>query len=269
MNASTPLDAYIAGVAFWSPRMPTWDAARACLRSEQVPLETPQPRPATTLLAPAERRRVPDSVAIALEVASQACIAADLLPQKLTTVFASTHGDLAISDYLCATLAATPTHISPTKFHNSVHNAAAGYWSIGTKSHAPYTAISAHKYTFATGLLEAVTQLLCDDRPVLYVAYDIEACGPMATMAPSSGMLATALVLTKVSAQSHSRIALQIRNRPASIVEARSSAADAVRGNAMANALTFFAALAQRQQAVALPLGEELSLHIELAGVAR
>jgi hypothetical protein len=264
MNAIAPLDAHIAGVAFWSPRMPTWDAARACLRSEQVPLDTPQPRPATTLLAPAERRRAPDTVAIALEVASQACIAADVRPQELTTVFASTHGDLAISDYLCATLAATPTHISPTKFHNSVHNAAAGYWSIGTKSHAPYTAISAYEYTFATGLLEAVTQLLCDDRPVLYVAYDVAACGPMATMAPSSGMLAAALVLTTTPTQPHTRMALQVRSGTARIAEVRSTAADAVRGNAMASALTFFAALAQRTQPIALPLGQDLSLHIEL-----
>jgi hypothetical protein len=264
MNAIAPLDAHIAGVAFWSPRMPTWDAARACLRSEQVPLDIPQPRPATSLLAPAERRRAPDTVAIALEVASQACIAADLPPQKLSSVFASTHGDLAISDYLCATLAATPAMISPTKFHNSVHNAAAGYWTIGTKSQAPYTAISAHEYTFATGLLEAVAQLLCDDRPVLYVAYDIEARGPMATMAPSSGLFATALVLTTAPSQPHTRMALQVRSASTSIAEVRSAAADAVRGNAMSNALPFFAALAQRTQAVALPLGDELSLHIEL-----
>jgi hypothetical protein len=108
-----------------------------------------------------------------------------------------------------------------------------------------------------------VTQLLCDDRPVLYVAYDIEACGPMATMAPSSGMLATAMILTTAS-QPQTQIALQVRSASTRSAEVRSAATDAVRGNAMSNALPFFAALAQRTQAVALPLGEELSLHVEL-----
>ena len=80
---------------------------------------------------------------------------------------------------MCATLARTPTLISPIKFHNSVHNAAAGYWSIGTGSLAPYTAISAFEYTFAAGLLEAATQVVCEHRPVLYVAFDIESKGAL------------------------------------------------------------------------------------------
>jgi len=265
MSAIVSLHAHIAGVAFWSPRLPTWDAARACLRGEALLLDTPHARPAPTLLPPAERRRASDTVAIALEVASQACLAADLKPQELTTVFASTHGDLAISDYLCATLAATPTHISPTKFHNSVHNAAAGYWTIGTQTRAPYTAISAHEFTFATGLLEAVTQLLCDDRPVLYVAYDIEARGPMATMAPSTGMFATALILSSAPAQALTRIELQLLSgvHPR-VATSQSVAAEAVRGNALANALPFFAAIAQSTRTIVLPLGEELGLRIQL-----
>ena len=70
-------------------------------------------------------------VAVALEVALAACRAADRDPATLPSVFASTHGDLAITDYMCETLATDPTAVSPTKFHNSVHNAAAGYWTIG------------------------------------------------------------------------------------------------------------------------------------------
>ena len=64
-----------------------------------------------------------------------------------------------INDYMCATLAATPTLISPTKFHNSVHNAAAGYWT-----HRPpaatsaSTALTAFDASFGAGLLEAASQ---------------------------------------------------------------------------------------------------------------
>ena len=123
-------------------------------------------------------------------------------------MFASTHGDLAISDYMCATLGDTPTLISPIKFHNSVHNAAAGYWSIGTGSYAPYTAISAFEYTFGAGLLEAATQVAVRAAPVLYVAFDIEANGALATMAPSRGLLGAALVLAPERQRRHGALRL-------------------------------------------------------------
>jgi hypothetical protein len=89
-------------------------------------------RPQAMLLPPNERRRAPDTVALALQVAQTACANARRDPALLPTVFASTYGDMAITDYMCGTLAKTPTMLSPTRFHNSVHNAAAGYWSIAT-----------------------------------------------------------------------------------------------------------------------------------------
>ena len=74
------------------------DAARATAHATARP----------ALLAPTERRRAPDTVAVALEVAARAVRAAQRAPAELPSVFASTHGDLAISDYMCATLAQTP-----------------------------------------------------------------------------------------------------------------------------------------------------------------
>ncbi|MEJ0008028.1 MAG: beta-ketoacyl synthase chain length factor [Steroidobacteraceae bacterium] len=107
---STRLEVGVAGFAVWNPT----DASR------------PQP----SLLPPNERRRAPDTVAVALEVAQAACLNAGRDPAQLPTVFASTYGDLAITDYMCSTLARAPLTLSPTRFHNSVHNAASGYWSI-------------------------------------------------------------------------------------------------------------------------------------------
>ena len=57
--------------------------------------------------------------------------------------------------------------MSPIRFHNSVHNAAAGYWTIGTDCHEPYTALSAFEDTFGEGLLEALSQAACRTAPVL------------------------------------------------------------------------------------------------------
>jgi hypothetical protein len=241
MSALPPVA--IEGVAFWHTRMQDWTTARAVIRGEQSAPETAVKRPTPSLLAPTERRRAPDTVALALEVAARACEAAGRAPAQLRSVFASTYGDLGISDYTCATLAGTPTLISPTKFHNSVHNAAAGYWSIGTGSHAPYTALSAYRYTFATGLLEAATQVVCEDEPVVCVAFDVEASGPLATVAPSRGLLGVGLVLAP-AAGSHRTVTLQVVGDDGPVTHARSAASVLVAENALAPCLPFFEALA-------------------------
>lgn len=236
----------VEGVAFWASRLPSWELAQAVIRGEQPPPETASPRPSPTLLAPTERRRAPDTVAVALEVAGRACEVAGRKPADLPSVFASTHGDTAISDYMCSTLAATPTLISPIKFHNSVHNAAAGYWSIGTSSLAPYTAISAYEFTFAAGLLEAATQVVCEHRPVLYVVFDIESKGALATVAASRGLLGAALVLAPVTQnQQHRNMILTTEAvGPIEPTPARSPAAAVVADNAMAPCMPLFEVLA-------------------------
>ena len=257
----------IEGVAFWHTRLPGWAAASAVIRGEQDAPSTAAPRPTPGLLAPTERRRAPDTVALALEVAARACEAAGRSPAQLRSVFASTYGDLGITDYMCATLAGTPTLISPTKFHNSVHNAAAGYWSIGTASHAPYTAISAYRYTFGNAVIEAVTQVVCEGQPVICVAFDVESTGPLATVAPSRGLLGAALVLAPSSGESHRALTLWVeQGSAANVTPARSSAAALVAGNALAPCLPFFEALANSAQGdVVLALSDHSLLHASLS----
>lgn len=266
MTGGLPL-VRVEGIAFWASRLPGWDVARAVMRAEAPAPESAAPRPAAVLLAPTERRRAPDTVALALEVASKACEAAGRAPADLASVFASTHGDLAISDYMCATLVNTPTLISPVKFHNSVHNAAAGYWSIGTASYASYTALSAFQYTFGTGLLEAATQVACERKPVLYVAFDIEAKGPMATMAPSRGLLAAALVLGPADpVRDGVELALQVETGDSAMpTPARSPAAACVSENALASCLPLFEALASNEStAVTFALNERMALCVRV-----
>jgi len=258
--SAPPLTVAVQGIAFWASRLPGWEIARAVIRGSEAPPPTAAGRPAAALLAPTERRRAPDTVALALEVAQRACEAAGESPQNLPSVFASTHGDLAISDYMCSTLVATPTLISPIKFHNSVHNAAAGYWSIGAGSYAAYTALSAFRYSFAAGLLEAAAQVACDQRSVLYVAFDIEAKGALAGVAPSSGLLGVALVLGLQSRPGMPRLRLQLdAAENAQATPARSPAADVVAKNALAPCLPFFESLASERGAGADSVVLELS----------
>lgn len=163
--------------------------------AEGPDVPAPDGKPQTTLLPPAERRRAPATVSLALSVAEQACHQAGVPPQCLRSVFASAHGDLEITDYLCRTLAESPEHLSPTKFHHSVHNAASGYWTIGVGNMQASTAISAGQHSFAQGLLEAATQAVCEQAPVLLVAYDMPAPAPLVPITGSTALVGLALVL--------------------------------------------------------------------------
>lgn len=267
LRATTPLGPLaIAGVAFWAPTLPGWPLARAAMRGEAAPQDPPARRPAPELLPPAERRRAPDSVALALEAASAAVAASGLDPKTLPSVFVSAHGDLAINDHLCSTLANTPTLISPTKFHNSVLNAAAGYWTMGVGCHEASTALTAFEHSFANGLLTAAAQSLADERPVLLVGFDVPVAGALRSVTRSEGLLAVALVLSPDMSGQHSAAfdaVLQPREPASAAPAPRSPAAQALAGNALADALPFFEALARGDTpALALPLSSRQSLSL-------
>ena len=189
------IDVVIEGVGLWSPALPGWQASQDILAGKAEPVAGANARPAPSLLAPTERRRAPDSVLLALEVAQQAAAMTAREASTMPGVFASAHGDLAINDYLCATLAQAPEQLSPTKFHNSVHNAPAGYWAIATGCMASTTALSAGDYTFAAGLLEAALLAQSEGMPVLFAACDLPASGPLRDVVSCRTPFAVALVL--------------------------------------------------------------------------
>lgn len=259
------ITAWVDAVAFWSPRLTDWSAAARALRGEALPSDVSAPRPAPQLLPANERRRAPDTVAVSMEVAARACADAGVAPAQVASVFASTHGDLAITDYMCATLAEAPETLSPTRFHNSVHNAAAGYWSIATGCMAPYTAVSAWRRTFAAGLLESLTQAHSEARPVLMVAYDIEAKGPLASVVHSEGVVSCALVISPC-AGARSVARLRWRAYEADGItepQPRSEAARALQGNAMAASLPLLELLAHPDGGdIRYGLGPALGLEI-------
>jgi len=265
----TTLRFFIEGVAFWSPTLPGWPMARAAFRGEGEPAASPAKRPAPEILAPAERRRAPDSVALALEVATAAVRASGRDAASLPCVFTSAHGDLAVNDYMCTTLADQPTLISPTRFHNSVHNASAGYWTIGTGCMAASSALTAYDGSFAAGLLEAATQCAADEQAVLLVAFDVQAVGALASVTRSEGLLAAGFVLAPApSGGPQAGFELTLVHGAAEAPVLRSAAVRALAGNAMADALPFLEALAaDAGAAISLPLGRTLSLR--LAPIAR
>lgn len=263
---------YIDGLAMWAPALPGWAQARAALRGEAALDEPPQCRPASRpsprLLCAAERRRAPDSVALALEVAASAVAQSGHDAAELASVFTSAHGDLGITDGLCRTLVNTPTLVSPTRFHHSVHNAASGYWSLATGCLQASSALSAFRHSFAAGLLEACVQCAADERAVLLVGYDIEACGALASSTESRGLLGFALVLSPLpGGRSVAALEWSLAGGPTARVALQSATAQALAGNAMADGLPLFEALAlERQAPFRMPLSAALALEVRLQG---
>lgn len=254
------LSARIEGIGYWSNGLPSWQAA--CVYAATGALDAAAPaKPSPQLLAPNERRRAPESVAVALEVALAACAEAGREPQSLASVFASTHGDLAITDYMCTTLAADPRAVSPTRFHNSVHNAAAGYWTIGSGCMRTTTAVSAFDASFAQGLLEALVQVATGTDAVLLAAYDTTAVGPLGAMSNSRGLLGGALVLSADRGGTHLRATLVDGEAPAGDGALARQAA----GNSMAPMLPLFDALALGNDLALLKAGPGRILRVELA----
>lgn len=238
-----PLQATIEGIGFWAPGLPSWDAARAYANGGALVADAPA-RPSPQLLAPNERRRAPEPVAVALDVALAACSAAGREPIALPSVFASASGDLVITDYMCATLASDPRSISPTRFHNSVHNAAAGYWTIGTGAMQPATAISAGDATFAQALIEALAQLASGADAVLLAAYDGASAGALKQVVASEGLLGAAMVLSRHAHDGAPVLAVELDEDRGDTPPAGVLATHAA-GNAMAQMLPVFDALAR------------------------
>src|SRR5450759_3839259 len=85
--------------------------------------------------------------------------------------------------------------VSPTRFHNSVHNAPSGYWSIATKSMAPSTSIACFDASFAAGLIEAAAQTLASGNAVVLIAYDAPYPQPLHAARPISATFGVAMVL--------------------------------------------------------------------------
>lgn len=255
----TALTAGIAGIGLWASGLPSWTAARALAAGGAPDPDAPR-RPSPQLLAPNERRRAPETVVVALQAALEACAAAGCDPATLPSVFTSSHGDLAITDYMCATLADDPRALSPTRFHNSVHNAAAGYWTIGTGCMAAATAICAGPASFAQGMLEALLQLAAGEPAALLVAYDIGATGPLGQACSSQGLLGASLVLTQAPQQTNLRARL-LEGTPTA---GTGPLAAHLAGNAMAPMLPLFDALAAGDPVAAVNAGAGRVLQLDL-----
>ncbi|MDP3251214.1 MAG: beta-ketoacyl synthase chain length factor [Hydrogenophaga sp.] len=194
---TTALTAWINGVGLIAPGLPDWPAARAVLRGEQAWVRAPSVLPAPALLPPAERRRASRVIKLALGLGLEAAAGDDV--SRLATVFTASGSDGHNCHAMCEQLATEDRHISPTRFHNSVHNAPAGYWGIATKSMAPCQVLCAYDGSFGAGLLDALGQVVLDQQSTLLMAYDSEYPEPLHRVRPLPDCAGVALLLEPVA----------------------------------------------------------------------
>ena len=205
--------------------MDGWAAARAVLDGRSSWLPAPLPRFKPVLLPANERRRATWLVQLALRAVEDCLIDVPASPSvpaphsapaaaaspaqtaprplgldALASVFASSGGDMGNLHGLCEQLVRDPKGISPTAFHNSVHNAVAGYFGIGAVARAPSVSLSAHDHSLLAGLQEAMAWLADQQSAVLLVAYDMLAPQPLFDKRAVQPDFAVALLLAPAPA---------------------------------------------------------------------
>lgn len=187
---------YLESVGMLAPGLPDWPTARGVLSGAAPFNPDLAPRPDPRLLPQNERRRMPKLVRWALAAAQEALDASGREAAEIGMVFASSSGDGEIVHRLCEAVSAPPREVSPTLFHNSVHNAAPGYWSIGTGSRKGSVALCGYDASFAAGLLEATALVGTEGTPVLLVACDLPYVAPLRALRDVGTELAVALLLS-------------------------------------------------------------------------
>lgn len=215
----TTLTVYIDGIGLLGPGLPGWADGRAVLSGQAAYLDQKTVLSAPALLPPAERRRCGPIVKLALAIGQEAIAAAGRDASVVPMVFSASGGDGNNCHEICEMLASDDRKISPTRFHNSVHNAAAGYWSIATGAMVPSSVLCAYDASFGAGLLEAMTQVVVDHVDTLLIACDTTYPEPLRKARPIPDEFGVGLVFAeKRGPKSLAKITVAFTSAPADLL---------------------------------------------------
>jgi hypothetical protein len=185
----------VEGIGLCGPGLQGWQDSLLVLAGSKDYTAAPTEIPPTGLLPANERRRAAQIVKLALAVGAEAFAAAGRDAAETATVFASSGADGYTIHEILTVLASEQRELSPTRFHNSVHNAAAGYWSIATGAQTGSTSLCCFDDSFVAGMLEAAVQVEAGRQAVGLIAYDVQYPGPLGTLRPIGAIFAVAFVL--------------------------------------------------------------------------
>jgi hypothetical protein len=253
------IEVFVTGIGIHGPGISDWATAVPVLAGTQAMSWDALPLPPPALLGPNERRRAGTVVRLALAVAQQASDMAGSPAGAMHSIFASSNGDGAVVHAILETLASTDGQVSPTQFHNSVHNAPAGYWSIGTHSKTPTGSLGCHDASAAAALLKAAAEAHVEREPVLVCIYDVPLPPPLARTRPTEHAFGAALVLMPHACDAPlARLRLEWLAEPASDVECMPNVPQLrtlYRANPAARILALLETIARRDnQRLSLPL---------------
>ena len=218
------LAARIEGVGLVGPGLADWESARAILAGLAPYAPRPTVIPPADALPATERRRAGTCVRLSLATGLAAVAQSGRSARDVVAVFTSSSGDGENCHAICEALASDDRMISPTRFHNSVHNAPAGYWGIATGAMQSADCLAAFDASFGAGLVEAMGRIATQpSQPVLLVAYDAPYPQPLHAARPIPDAFAVALMLVSTSASANAGVRLALApssERPASLAEA-------------------------------------------------
>lgn len=240
---------YIESVGVVGPGLACWSEASAVLGGMRTYQGDELTLPKLEMLPPVERRRTGLAVKLAIAAGQDALAQSAHPAADLATVFTASGSDGEVINEICTTLAGEDHQVSPTRFHNSVHNAPAGYWSIATGSHAPSTSLCAFDWSFAAGLIEAASQIATGRERVLLIAYDQPYPQPLLQVRKVALPFGAALLLTRRrSDRTLAEANLAVNEESDNITGMQEAALEQLRNdNPAARALPLLAALARKQ----------------------
>lgn len=248
----------IDGIGCWGEGLHGWKETEAILRGQAQHDRTSLKLPPPESLPANERRRASQVIRLAILCAEEACQQAGCHAGELPAIFASSNGDGYIINRILDSLASPAGAVSPSLFHNSVHNAPAGYWMISHKSHQPAVSLGLHDETLAATLLKAAAEAHVEERPVLFCVYDAPIPGSLGTVRRTGASFGCAFILNPTPG-SVRQLALSFKegqctgNPFASLPE---SLADMALHNPAAQILPLLQAIAQgKNHTVSLPYG--------------
>ena len=166
----------IAGLGIIGPGIGSWrDAVSLLTGAESFSAQAQVPQAVPTSLPANERRRVSPLIRMVLQCCEETLAERSSEFPAVRSVFASSCGDLVLVDKILRALAMPGKPVSPTLFHNSVHNSVAGYFSIARGDCSSSISVSARDSSFVAGLLSTAGLVLSGAGPTLLVAYDCTA----------------------------------------------------------------------------------------------
>jgi len=257
-------------VGAWGKDFHQWNDLSLLLQNQQPDIEL-QKSPKPEIIPANERRRAPLPVRLAIETSWQAAQQSGFDAKDLKCVFVSALGDTQLTDYMCKVLAGENKQLSPTKFHNSVHNAAAGYWTISTGCMKAANSVAAYEESVSLTLLEALTQIAVEQEPILLSFYDAPVSPVLKSLLKNESAFSVSLVLAPLSSDIKG-INLTAETKPSPVtwpeIELNDMLANLYQTTPTAKILSLLKTLASaetnEQQTIDMPLSAESSIKLTI-----